>query len=251
MADSKEVELDLVAIKNEINTKLGDKETMEALVLTTFKGLTLQLMKRALLEGYMRGLNFQDFLKKNVYAIPFNTKEGQQWVPSYSLITSIDYARKIGQKGGVVGKSAPTFVENDGKIVSCSVTIQKMVNGHIGEFTATVYFDEYNTEKQQWVKRPRTMIAKVAEMHALRMACPEELSQLYVEEERETPAIIQLDETDVVDLSVHETAIKDAKTLNQLNVAWRAIPPEHKARLKDLKEAQKAIIEDATKIEAE
>ena len=27
------------------------------------------------------------------------------------------------------------------------------------------------------------MIAKVAEMHALRMACPEELSQSYIEEE--------------------------------------------------------------------
>ncbi len=29
------------------------------------------------------------------------------------------------------------------------------------------------------------MIAKVAEVHALRKACPEEMSQIYVEEERE------------------------------------------------------------------
>lgn len=249
MAKKESVELDLVKIKDEINTKLGDKETMDALVITTFKGLTPQLMKRALLEGYMRGLNFQDFLKKNVYAIPFNVKDGNRWVPSYSLITSIDYARKIGQKSGVVGKSAPTFEEKDGKIVSCSVTIQKMVNGHVGDFTATVYFDEYDTGKGQWTSRPRTMIAKVAEMHALRMACPEELSQLYVEEEHQKDAVIQVDEKDVVDLTVHEEAIKSAKTINQLNVAWKAVPPEAKKTLKSLKDEQKILIEDAAKSE--
>src|SRR5262249_1271140 len=113
--------------------------------------------------------------ERNVYAIPF--KDG------YSLVSSIDYARKLGMRAGVVGKSAPSF-EMDGKaILSCTVTVKRQVKGVIGEWTATVFFTEYNTGKNLWNSKPRTMIAKVAEMHALRMACPEELSQTYSEEE--------------------------------------------------------------------
>ena len=123
----------------------------------------------------MRGFEFKDFLDKNIYAVPFGG--------SYSLITSIDYARKVGMRSGVVGKSAPVYQEQDGKIISCSVTIKKEIKGLIGDFTSLVFFDEYNTGRNQWASKPRTMIAKVAEMHALRMACPEELSQAYSEEE--------------------------------------------------------------------
>ena len=83
-------EIELVDIKKEINLKIGDKETFGVLVATTFNGLDAPKAKRAMMEGMMRGFTFQDFLKKDVYAIPF--KGG------YSLITSIDYSRKLGMK---------------------------------------------------------------------------------------------------------------------------------------------------------
>ncbi len=182
--DKKELAL-VTQYKNEINQQLSDPETLKSLMDVTFKGLTPQLAKRAMLEGYMRGHTFTDFLKKLVYAIPFkNHKTGEE---TYTLVTSIDYMRQ--KATGVVGKSAPTFTyyDNDSKnsIESCSVTIKRKVDGEIGEWTATVFFDEYNTSKNLWISKPRTMIAKVAEAHALRMAAPQEMSKLYVEEEFE------------------------------------------------------------------
>jgi hypothetical protein len=183
--------MDLIAIKNEINTQLGDKETLNALLVTTFKGLQPQSVKRAIMEGVMRGFTFKDFLEKNIYAIPFRD--------SYSLVTSIDYARKVGMRSGVVGKSAPSF-EMDGKnIVSCTITVKRKVGEHIGEYSATVFFDEYTTGKNLWVSKPRTMLSKVAEVHALRMACPEQMSQMYIEEEGvrgEVDAVVKVEPDD-------------------------------------------------------
>lgn len=165
-------------INNEINRELSDPRTVSALLATTFKGLDGTSMKQAMMEGMIRGFKFKDFLEKNVYAIPFGK--------GYSLINSIDFARKRGMRAGIVGKEAPKFeITEDGAIESCTVTVKRKVDNYVGDFTATVYFSEYSTGKNQWVTKPRTMIAKVAEMHALRMACPEELSQSYVEEEME------------------------------------------------------------------
>lgn len=188
--------------KQEILREIGNEQTQKELIETVFKNFDVGLMKRALLEGMLRGFTFKDFLEKNVYAIKYGT--------TYSLVTSIDHARKRGMKGGIVGTEAPTYTlakdngqvmmmkvngtESDKPLIeSCTVTVKKMFDGgHIGEFTATVFFDEYyqagktyqgKYTESMWDKKPRTMIAKVAEMHALRKACPDELSQAYVEEE--------------------------------------------------------------------
>lgn len=165
----------IIAVNKEITRELADPAVGRALLNTTFKGLSEQSMRQAIFEGVVRGFTFKDFLEKNVYAIPYGEK--------YSLVTSIDYARKIGMKSGVIGKSAPQFEMDEKKLVSCSITIKRRVGQDVGEFTATVYFDEYSTGKNLWNSKPRTMIAKVAESHALRMACPEELSQVYTEDE--------------------------------------------------------------------
>lgn len=176
MTETKSIAL----VNKQISAELKDPAITKALLATTFKGLQLPAMKQAIFEGMLRGFQFKDFLEKNVYAIPF--KDG------YSLVTSIDYARKIGMRAGIVGKSAPSF-EMDGKIiVSCSITVKRKVSNELGEWTATVFFEEYyragrNGYPSLWDSKPRTMIAKVAEMHALRMACPEEMSQLYTSEE--------------------------------------------------------------------
>lgn len=186
-------EVSLVEIKKEINEKIGDQETFSALVQTTFSGLEPQLVKRAMMEGMMRGFKFGDFLERNVYAIPFRNNQTQQM--TYTLVTSIDYARKLGMRGGVVGKSKPEYEYDDkGNVSECTIGVEKLTNGERGWFYATVDFDEYNTGKNQWKSKPKTMIAKVAEMHALRMACPEEASQMYIEEEYEKEAVAAVQE---------------------------------------------------------
>lgn len=195
---------DLTIIKNEINKQIADKEVFTTLLQTTFKGLEASTAKRAMLEGAMRGFEFKDFLEKNVYAIPFKG--------TYSLVSSIDYARKIGMRSGVVGVSAPILEIINDKIISCTITVKRKIDDYIGEYSATVYFDEYNTGFNLWKTKPKTMIAKVAEMHALRKACPEELSQIYVEEDyQKETAEDTIDDSFLVEIQAIKT-IEELKT---------------------------------------
>lgn len=222
------IKTSLVEIKKEVSKELANKEVMQTLVTTTFKGLAPANIQQAMVEGMIRGFKFEDFLEKNVYAIPFRD--------TYSLVTSIDYARKIGARNGVVGKSAPKFdIDENGKIISCTVTVKKQISGVIGEFTETVFFNEYNTGRNLWISKPKTMISKVAEMHALRMACPEELSQMFTEEEvtEIKPAVV------VQNFDEHKTKLGEAKNIDELKTIWASLPAEAKTELAGLKDELK------------
>lgn len=225
-------------VKQEINRQLADKETMESLLATTFKGLEAPTMKRALLEGMLRGFSFTEFLNGDVYAVPFAN--------GYSLVTSIDRSRKIGARNGVVGVKAPVYKMDGDRIVSCLVTVLKRFpDGYVGEFEAEPDFKEYSTGKNLWASKPKTMIAKVAEMHALRKACPEELAQAYVEEEfqkGETPV-----HTPSLNLDALRKMLDGCKTTEDLERAWADIPGDAKPALKEDMERVKAmIISEAT-----
>jgi predicted RNA-binding protein YlxR (DUF448 family) len=130
------------------------------------------------------------------------------------------------------------YEEVDGKIISCSVTVHRLVSGHNGSYTARVYFDEYSKGRDLWVTKPRTMIAKVAEMHALRKACPEELSQAYVEEEviREMPTEKEVSQKLVEEYS---SGIKNATTMDELGSVWADMPVDIKKMLVKEKDEKK------------
>lgn len=229
-------EIALVDIQKEINSKIADPAVFKILVETTFNGLDGQKAKRAMMEGMMRGFTFQDFLKKDVYAVPF--KGG------YSLITSIDYSRKLGMKGGIVGTDEPIYeMSEDGKtIISCSMTVHKQFeSGYVGNFVAKVFFEEYTTKNNLWVSKPRTMIAKVAEMHALRKACPEQLSNAFVEEEMAQEA--KKIET-VMPVGEWEAKLRGAKNITEFKKVCAAIPAGVRNELGDLIETLKLDYED-------
>lgn len=234
--------MELSLIKAEINTQLADPTVVQSLLATTFKKLTVDNMKAAIMEGMIRGFTFKDFLEKNVYAIPYGK--------GYSLVTSIDNARKIGMKSGVVGVLAPEYetekIDSKEKVVSCTITVKRMVDGYVGEFTAKVYFDEYykagNTYEgkytpSMWDNKPRTMIAKVAEMHALRKACPEELSQQYVEEEAERE--MKTITVDAIDANTCADTLLAATNLNELRDAWAKVPQAFQTQLTIIKDEMK------------
>lgn len=203
----------LTQITAQVTQELGNQETVKTLLATTFKGFQPPLMKQAILEGMIRGFEFKDFLEKNVYAIAY----GQ----SYSLITSIDYARKIAMRSGLAGKSAPTYEFGDNKeVISCSVTVKRNSEGVVGEYTATVYFDEFNTKKNLWISKPKVMIAKVAEMHALRSAFPEEMSKQYIEEEMEKEVIAATPVQVVIDIVAAKAKMDTAKNYEELKGIW-------------------------------
>lgn len=227
----------LEIINLEIAREIASADVRKALLQTTFKGLSEIAMRQAMFEGMMRGYTFKDFLEKNVYAIPF--KGG------YSLITSIDRARKIGMRSGVVGSSEPIFEEKDKKIGSCSITIKRKVADYIGDYSAKVYFDEYFKEGKNgypslWERKPHTMIAKVAEMHALRKACPEELAQEYIEEEMQREATVVVQE---VNMSDWETKLRGCKKIEEIKSVWASMPQQAKGKLKGLKDELKVGLE--------
>ena len=161
----------------------------------------------------IRWFEFKNFLQKDVYAIKYGS--------GYTLITSIDYSRKIGQKSGIVWKTEPVFeIWAENKIISCTVTVKKRFqDGYVGDFSAKVYFEEYNTGMQNWKTKPRTMIAKVAEMHALRMACPEEMRQQYVEEEFAKGSSDVVQHTAEEMLSSITPAIEEETTTPELSIS--------------------------------
>ena len=218
-----EKEAQVAKINAEINKELT-AETSQALLATAFKGLNINTMKQAIMEGMIRGFSFKNFLEKDVYAIPFSN--------SYSLITSIDYIRKIANKSGLSGKSAPLFVDKDNLPLTCSITVKKVLtNGDIGEFTSLVYFSEYTTGRNLWSKKPRTMIAKVAEMHALRMAFPEELSKAFVEEEfNEVKEIVVVDTKKIIEI------FSKCKTKEELKTEYKKLTQEEQIEREVLEE---------------
>lgn len=214
----------------EIQTNvMNDKATFNALATKTFNGLEPANIPQALLEGYMRGFTLKDFMVKDVYATPFwNSKKQKQ---DYAIVVSISHARKTAQKAGQTGKSEPKFTytgdENSRKVESCSVTVWKKDGDERG-YTATVFFDEYEQVKKtkegkviqgMWQTKPRTMLAKVAEMHALRMAFPEAFSELFVEEEfdKSRDVVVDIDAQDMDDDAVDAIAdINGAETLEDV-----------------------------------
>lgn len=223
---------DITLVQADIRRQLADPKIAGQLLETTFKGLNEENMKKAIMEGVIRGFTFKDFLEKNVYAIKYGN--------GYSLVTSIDNNRKIGMKSGIVGTDAPIYTMTTEKTPagipkpeSATITVHKKTGDHIGQFTATVYFDEYykagttwdgQYKPSMWDTKPRTMIAKVAEMHALRKACPEELAQSYVEEEmrddhKETPAF---------DVEPHFLRLSEVTSMEDLKSTWASMPIQAK-----------------------
>lgn len=236
----KETKSLVVKIQNEVTNQLATPEVMTALITTTFKDFTPIMVKTAITEGMMRGFIFQNFLNKDVYAIKYGN--------GYNLVTSIDYSRKVGMRSGVVGKSAPSYTYigedvNNQIVETCTITIKKRFeDGYVGDFTETVYFVEYTTGQNQWKTRPRTMIAKVAEMHALRQACPEELGKAYVEEEfQKDPAgggtdLLTLSEEDRI---MFTEKLESAKNLDEIRNFYADLPVEAKRELRPLADSLK------------
>jgi hypothetical protein len=74
------------------------------------------------------------------------------------------------------------------------------------------------------------MAAKVAEMHALRKACPEELAKAYIEEEREKERTIVIEneeskeEKKAEDTRTWKEKCADCKTVEELGNVWVEMP---------------------------
>jgi len=118
---------------------------------------------------------------------------------TWQMIVTIDGYRSIAeQTGRYAGNDAPVFTWPDEPVLtswgksapeSATVTVYKLVEGQRYPFSATVYWEEFDGKKNNWLSMPRTMLAKVAESHALRKAFPAVLSGTYTQEEMDQASI--------------------------------------------------------------
>lgn len=122
-----------------------------------------------------------DPLLKQLYFIKFNGSQG----PTVSYVTSIDGYRIIAHRtNDFAGIDEPEYkYDQNRKVTHCTIRVYRKSSER--PFSATVKFSEYTTGKNMWVSKPETMIAKVAEAHALRKAFPQDLSGIYTTDEME------------------------------------------------------------------
>lgn len=149
---------------------------------------------------------------RQIYIIPReNRREGST---SYTIQISIDGLRLIAdraaeRRGVFRSTEAPLLADpRTGQWVEvlpkgvAPLAVKMTVGFGQGRFTAVALLDEYMPRRRDgsplglWGQMPTTMLAKCAEAKALRMACPMDLSGLYLAEEmaqadaeaRNTPA---------------------------------------------------------------
>jgi phage recombination protein Bet len=115
------------------------------------------------------------------------TKRGGKYTP----ITSIDFMRTRAADTGEYAGSDDAVFGFEGKPddkLTATVSVYRLVQGHVCKFTATARWSEYcpgQGQDHMWRKMPHTMLAKCAEALALRKGFPRQLAGLYAKEEME------------------------------------------------------------------
>ncbi len=165
------------------------REQIDLIKNTIAKGCTDEELELFLYTCKRTGL---DPLARQLYAVKrWNNKLKKE---EMTIQTGIDGYRLIAQRTGeYAGCDIPIFEHKMNKIVSCTYTVYRLMKGHKCQFSAIAYFDEYKQEFQNkeggkylstfWEKMPHVMLEKVAEAKALRKAFPQELSNIYTNEE--------------------------------------------------------------------
>lgn len=141
-----------------------------------------------------------DPFSRQIYMIGRNTRQGNQWVKRWTIQTSIDGARLIARRvadksGAPYSTEGPFWCDSSGKWADVwlkptpPAAAKYVVLYKGGSFTGIARFDAYKAVNREgevtglWAKMADTMLAKCAEMLALRKAFPQDMSGLYVSEE--------------------------------------------------------------------
>lgn len=141
-----------------------------------------------------------DPFSRQIYMIGRNVRQGNQWVRRWTIQTSIDGARLIARRvadksGAPYSTEGPFWCDADGNWADVwlkptpPAAAKYVVLYKGGSFTGIARFDAYKAVNKKneviglWEKMADTMLAKCAEMLALRKAFPQDMSGLYVSEE--------------------------------------------------------------------
>jgi phage recombination protein Bet len=105
--------------------------------------------------------------------------------------TSIEGFRLIADRTGnyAPGRKAEFTHDEDGRVITATAFVKKMVKGEWHEVSVEVWFEEYVQTKKDgsvtifWKRMPHVMLSKCAEAVTLRKAFPADLSGLYTSDE--------------------------------------------------------------------
>lgn len=116
-----------------------------------------------------------DPFRKQIYFIKYGNS-------TPAIVVGIDGFRSIASRSGKLAGIQRGSIKNaDGDLVGAWAEVYR--HDWVKPARAEVELSEYNTGKSLWAKMPSVMIQKVAEVAALRMAFPEDLSGAYSSEE--------------------------------------------------------------------
>lgn len=173
-------------------------EQMGLITSTIAKGATPDELKLFLYRCQNLGL---DPLKPGqIYFIKYGSSPG-------TIVVGIEgFRARAGKTGKLSGIKRGAIRDDKGNLVGAYAEVYR--SDWKEPAREEVPLSEYNTGKGNWAKMPETMIKKVAEAAALRMAFPDDLGGVYTQEEmdqaekdrsRITPSSMQPEEGDGVE----------------------------------------------------
>jgi phage recombination protein Bet len=149
------------------------KEQLELIKATVAKGASDPELKLFLYRCKNMGLD--PLRPGQVHFVKYGSNPG-------SIVIGIEGLRSLAARTGKLeGVKRGVLRNEEGKCVGAWCEVYRSDWKHPAR--EEVSFSEYNTGKNLWAKMPETMIKKVAEVAALRMAFPDDLDGLYSEEE--------------------------------------------------------------------
>lgn len=199
------------------------KEESEAMALfqSTY-GKDLSKLELVLFWNHAKSVGL-DPLRRQIYAIKRGGKVTHQM--------GIDGFRAIASRSGVHAGTDEIDMKYDdkGKLQEAKCTVWKIVGGNRVAFVGKAKWEEfYPGDKMghMWKKMPETMLSKCAEAQALRKAFPEDLGQLFVEEE--------MQQAEVKDVTPGKEATDFANRIEQ--TAPRDVPEYGETEEEELEE---------------
>jgi phage recombination protein Bet len=149
-----------------------------------------------------------------------------------TIQVGIDGYRLVADRTGryAPGRANSFEYDSDGKLVSATAYVQKLVQDKWMECAATAHFAEYAQIKKDgvptkmWAEKPHIMLGKCAEALALRRAFPAELSGVYTDDEMPQANDARADETQRhatvdVEITQQQPPLQDR---NAMRDAWLA-----------------------------
>ena len=192
-----------------------------------------------------------DPLRKQIYAVVYNKDDKEK--RRMSLITGIDGYRSIASRCGDYrpDDAPPVFVTdenaksdtNPAGLISATVRAYKLGPDKAWYPVAgTVYWDEFAPLKpiwkdgkpsgefrldrgSKWYTMPRIMLAKCAEVQALRRGWPDASCGIYAEEEMERASVIDMTASEIVQQAESERRTAMIGGDNSILIQWQPDQP--------------------------